>query len=64
LTNNRADGGFDENHVMVAVSLPVLVVHANPQAFARQAHHDSIKVKALLAKDWSSRRFALFRIPP
>jgi hypothetical protein len=35
LTNNRADGGFDENHVMVAVSVPVLVVHANSHALAR-----------------------------
>jgi hypothetical protein len=38
LTNSRADGGFDENHVMVAVSPSVQVVHAYPQALARQAN--------------------------
>jgi len=44
LTNDCADGGFDENHVMVAVSLPALVLHADPHALARQAHRDSAEV--------------------
>ena len=30
MTNQRTDGGFDENHVMVTLSLPVVVLAANP----------------------------------
>jgi hypothetical protein len=34
MTNQRADGGFDENHVMVTLSLPVVVLLAHPLAAA------------------------------
>jgi len=37
MTNDHGDGGFDANHVMVAVSLPVLVLHAHPHALAGKA---------------------------
>jgi hypothetical protein len=30
-TNLHADGGFDEDVVMVAVSLPFVVLHAHPR---------------------------------
>ena len=53
LTNDRADRGFDENHVVVAVSLPVLVVHANPQALARQAERPSAPARGQWRR-WSN----------
>jgi|HubBroStandDraft_6_1064221.scaffolds.fasta_scaffold492658_2 hypothetical protein len=34
MTNQRTDGGFDENHVMVTLSLPVVVLCAYPLAAA------------------------------
>jgi hypothetical protein len=34
MTNQRTDGGFDENHVMVTLSLPVLVLSAQKLASA------------------------------
>jgi hypothetical protein len=36
-TNERADGGFDENHVVVALSLLVTVLAADSHSCARQA---------------------------
>jgi hypothetical protein len=56
LTHDCADGGFDENHVMVALSLSVLVVPANPHALARQAHRDSFEADAWLAEDEAGNR--------
>jgi hypothetical protein len=34
MTNQRTDGGFDENHVMVTLSLPVVVLSAQKLASA------------------------------
>jgi hypothetical protein len=53
MTNQRTDGGFDENHVMVTLSLPVVVLSA--QALAPASPQDLIA--------WPLADFALGRAP-
>ena len=46
-TNHRAVGGFDENHVMVPVSLPVEVFRASSRTPAAQADRDRVRPLAV-----------------
>ena len=47
---SRADGGFDEDDVMVAISLPGVVVHAPPRQSARRRAEAAIAVSALAGR--------------